>query len=149
MSKTDKIKLGVYWALWFVCAVFLIFSFTSCASREIAIVAKRQVGSHFAKGEKYQCGNFVAHCVRKVGKDLPRNPALARNWLEWGRPVPWALKQPGDVIVAWRGSKTSDSGHVLIYVGGNKAVHRSTYKSPVQYVDISKYQHKVLGVRRG
>lgn len=149
MDTKDKLTSGACWLLWLVCACFVIFSFTSCASREVAAVAKRQVGSHFAKGQQYQCGNFVAHCVQKAGKELPSNPALALNWLSWGRPVPWALKQPGDVIVAWRGSKCSESGHVLIYVGGNKAVHRSNYKSPVGLVDISNYQHRVLGVRRG
>jgi cell wall-associated NlpC family hydrolase len=149
MNRTEQIKLCAYWAVWFVCAVFLVVSVTSCASREVALVAKKQVGTHYAKGEKYQCGNFVAYCVRKAGKDLPDNPALARDWLDWGKPVPWALKQPGDVVVVWRGSKDSDSGHVLIYVGDDRAVHRSTYKSPVQYIDINRYLNKVLGVRRG
>ncbi len=130
-------------------ACLLLLSLTGCATHEVALVAKRQVGTHYAAGLKFQCGNFVGHCVSKAGKQTPRNPAKATNWLQWGTPVPWALKQPGDVIVTWRGSKSSGDGHVLIYVGNGKAVHRSTYKAPVGYVDVDSYKSRLLGVRRG
>ena len=137
------------WTLYITAIVLLTIAFTGCASREVCAVAKSYVGKYYNRGAKYQCGNFVGTCVTKAGGETPDNPAKATNWLNWGMHVPWALKQPGDVIITWRNGPTSGDGHILIYIGGNKAVHRSTYTSPVKVVSVENYQKRLLGVRRG
>jgi len=122
----------------------------SCVSNQrLALVAKQQVGSHYKKGQSAQCAAFVAHCVHKAGKEPPAWPNKARNWLKWGTPVPYLLKQPGDVIITHRNGRNSGDGHIMIYVGNGKAVHRSTLSKPVETINVDHYRDRVLGVRRG
>jgi uncharacterized protein (TIGR02594 family) len=61
------------------------------------------------------CGLFIGVCAARA--DLPVPPELlrARAWAEWARPAPAPVM--GDVLVFWRGSPDSASGHVGIYVG--------------------------------
>ena len=62
------------------------------------------------------CGLFVGHCIAATLPDevLPNNVLLARAWQQFGRPTKPRL---GAVLVFWRGSRTSWSGHVGFYVG--------------------------------
>jgi uncharacterized protein (TIGR02594 family) len=60
------------------------------------------------------CGLFLAHCIGAALPDepLPANPLGARNWLKFGVEV---APQIGAVMVFWRGSMQSWSGHVALY----------------------------------
>lgn len=130
-------------------AILAIASLAGCAGTPSVVVkARADVGSHFRKGESAQCANYVADVMRRAHIPTPRAPALVMNWRNWGTPVPWALKKPGDVIVTWRNSPRSGEGHILIYVGNGKCVHRSTYKSPVKFADVDDYKPRLLTVRR-
>ena len=135
----------------FLCLILLAMNLSHCASVDGSIytVAKAQEGGFFRRGQSFQCANWVASVARKAGKSLPKNHGMARSWLRWGKPVSFASKQPGDVIVLWRGSPRSKSGHILIYAGNGQAIHRSTYRSPIERVDVNTYRGRVLGVRRG
>lgn len=127
----------------------VVLLLASCSgSREIHLAAKKQLGGYYKRGVTEQCANFVGHCANAAGHKPPANPAKAVNWLKWGKPVPYALKQPGDVIIVWRNSPRSGDGHIMIYAGDGKAIHRSTSSKPIEYIEVDRYRHKVLGVRR-
>lgn len=117
-------------------------------SSKILNVAKSQVGSYYRPGVKAQCANFVGHVVTKAGGEKPSSASFARSWLKWGKPVGWSSKKPGDIIVTWRGSRSGSYGHILIYAGDNKAIHRSTSGKKVAYIDVANYSSRILGVRR-
>lgn len=55
------------------------------------------------------CGNF-----EELGYTSPRN-AMARSWEKWG--VKLAGPAEGAIVVFWRGSRDSGSGHVGIVAG--------------------------------
>lgn len=62
-------------------------------------------------------GAFVNWTLQKAGYSGPKSPMVARNWLQWGRPVTVA---PGCIAVFWRGSPDSFLGHVGFVVGEDK-----------------------------
>jgi len=126
-----------------------LMAITSMQAGDLSKEAKAQEGGFFERGKSYQCSNWVASVARKSGKTPPKNHGMARSWLKWGRGVPFRWKRRGDVIVTWRGSPRSTAGHVLIYVGGGQAIHRSTHSSPIRRVDVSDYKDRIIGVRRG
>lgn len=119
------------------------------AGTRIAKTAEKWVGKSYRPGKPRQCANFVAEVVKEAGVTaLPKNAPMARSWLAWGRSVPLSQSRPGDVVVLWRGSPRGRAGHILVVTGKDEAVHRSTYRAPVQRVSLSAYRGKVLGVRR-
>lgn len=70
------------------------------------------------------CGDFVETIFKLSlpGEPFPgrvgANPYLAKNWLDFGRPVPLAY---GAVGVFWRGDPNGTSGHVALIIGRNAA----------------------------
>ncbi len=114
----------------------------------IVKTAKLWNGKYYRKGQSCQCANWVSQVVFSAGGGRPIYSSMARNWLKWGRGVSKSAMKPGDVIVTWRGTKTGKSGHVLIYLGNGKCIHRPTRSKPVQLTDFSLYHSKILGVRR-
>ena len=60
------------------------------------------------------CGLFVAHCIGSSLPDepLPMNPLMARSWRAFGDSSSPML---GAILVFWRGSRNSSSGHVGFY----------------------------------
>lgn len=62
------------------------------------------------------CGDFVETCLALALPDeaLPNNPYGAINWLAFGKPV---TPRKGAILVFWRGSPASWTGHVGFYVG--------------------------------
>lgn len=62
------------------------------------------------------CGDLVETCLALALPDeaLPNNPYGAINWLAFGKPV---TPRKGAVLVFWRGSPSSWTGHVGFYVG--------------------------------
>lgn len=122
---------------------------SGCVTNQSLVVkAKREVGSFYKKGQSKKCAEYIARLMEGARIQPPEYPNKARNWESWGTGVPWALKRPGDVIVVWRNSLLSGDGHILLYVGDGKAVHRPTYKFPIQEVDVAQYSGRVTAVRR-
>jgi cell wall-associated NlpC family hydrolase len=115
----------------------------------ITAEAEKWQGRHFRYGQSRQCANWVGEVVRVSGYNTPSNPALARNWLSWGRRVPsLAAIRPGDLVITWRGSKHGSSGHILIYLGDGMCIHRPTQSRAVCKTELTHYKSKLLGVRR-
>lgn len=120
----------------------------SFLNTSISKEAESRVGGSFRRGSSSMCAAFVADVVEDAGGDTPSNPNLARNWLDWGKPVSLSSIKKGDVIVCWRGSRSGNSGHTLIYVGDGMCVHRSSRNSPIKKIQLKYYEGKILGVRR-
>lgn len=113
-------------------------------NNSLVLNAKKWEGKHYRYKSYRQCGNWIATVAKASGKQTPKNPARARNWLNVGTPVQWSMKRPGDILVFSRGR----GGHVIINLDGEYGIHRSTYKKPVQKVKLSRYKNRLLGVRR-
>ena len=144
--------------------VLMLFAVVTCNSQEkrafrpilqsgvlpsrIVKTAKLWNGKYFRKGQSCQCANWISEVVHSAGGGRPLYSSMARNWLKWGKGVSKSAMKPGDVIVTWRGSKTGKSGHVLIYLGNGKCIHRPTRSKPVQLTELSFYKSKIIGVRR-
>lgn len=117
-------------------------------SSSIVETAKEWAGRHYRYGDACQCANWVGQVINESGGSTPSHHAMARNWLEWGRPVPVAAIRPGDIVVTWRGSRSGSAGHVLIYIGNGECIHRPTQSRAVCKTQLSFYKSKILGVRR-
>lgn len=59
------------------------------------------------------CSSFVHWCLAQAGV-AGTGSALARSWLDWGRPL--AAPRPGCIAVLWRESPDSWKGHVGFYL---------------------------------
>lgn len=62
------------------------------------------------------CSAFVNWCVVQVGLQ-GTDSARARSWLDWG--VTTAKPTFGCIVVLWRGSPASTSGHVGFFAGSD------------------------------
>ena len=69
----------------------------------------------FESDETPWCAGFVGGCLEKCGIQSTRS-GLARSYLKWGKPI----EEPrvGAIVVFWRVSRYSSSGHVG-FVAGN------------------------------
>lgn len=117
------------------------------SSSRISSIATRDVGTYYRKGVSLQCANYVSHVVERAGGTPPAGKASARSWLKWGKKVSFSSMKPGDIIVTTRGS-SSRTGHILIYKGDGKAIHRSTRYKPVGEISIDYYRSRIIGIRR-
>lgn len=110
----------------------------------------RRLATWINDDETAWCSAFVDHCARETGREHT-GKLNARSWLDVGEPVPLSQARPGDVVIFWRGSRDSWTGHVaflehvnfkrgLIYVlGGNQG----------NEVNVSGYpRERLLGIRR-
>lgn len=93
------------------------------------------------------CSAFANWCIQKAGGKGTRN-AMARSWLTWGK----KLDKPevGCIVVLWRGSKNSESGHVAFFVGysDDKQMIKLCGGNQSDAVCIKEYAiDKVLGFR--
>jgi uncharacterized protein (TIGR02594 family) len=68
------------------------------------------------------CGDFVQTCIAipLVEEVLPANPYLARNWMQFGRPIEPTI---GAVMVFWRGKRLGIAGHVAFAVGHSSSAY--------------------------
>ena len=91
----------------------------------------------FRDDETPWCKGFVSYCLQKCGIDTPPG-AAARSMQNWGVKIDKPI--PGCIVVFWRGSPNSYSGHVgfvtgitrggnIVVLGGNQndQVSEATY----------------------
>ena len=81
------------------------------------------------------CGVYVAACIQAANLPLPRYWMRARDWLNWGQPLPGPAH--GCVVVFERGSAghvgfvigQTSTGHLMV-LGGNQgnAVSRAAFE---------------------
>ena len=60
------------------------------------------------------CAAFINFCLQKSGGRGTHN-AMARSFLTWGRKL--TTPEEGCIVVLWRGSPDSESGHVGFFCG--------------------------------
>lgn len=87
------------------------------------------------------CSSFVHWCLAHAGV-AGTGSALARSWLDWGKPL--AEPRPGCIAVLWRESPDSWKGHVGFYLrhddaqvwllGGNQSGRVCEHAYPVACV---------------
>lgn len=110
----------------------------------------RRLATWISDDETPWCSSFVDYCAAETGREST-GKLHARSWLEVGLPVSLAEARPGDVVIFWRGSRSSWTGHVaffehfnrkrnLIYVlGGNQRNEVNVMGYP---------RNRLLGIRR-
>lgn len=92
-------------------------------------------GTSLTKGT--DCSGFVLSVYKKFGYDLPHSSKSQRTV---GKKVSNLSKaKPGDII-CYR-------GHVAIYMGNNKIIHASTYKTGIKISNNANYR-KIVAIRR-
>lgn len=106
---------------------------------------KRAVGKSYSD-ETPWCAAFVGSCLAEAG--LPTTRRLnARSYLEYGYGIIGPKK--GDILVFWRGSKTSWKGHVAFYYGETEDDYLALGGNQNNCVCIKKYpKSRLLGMRR-
>ena len=87
------------------------------------------------------CSSFVDWVMRQSGH-LGTGSALARSWLEWGRPL--QAPRPGCIAVLWREDPASWKGHVgfwlreegdeVVLLGGNQLEAVREHRYPLDTV---------------
>lgn len=115
--------------------------------QKVVTYAKKFVGNKYRYGgtsltKGADCSGYVMSVYRKFGKRLPHSSSAQRRV---GKKVKGGLKnaKPGDIICY--------SGHVAIYIGGNKIVHASNSapypKGGIKISNNARYR-KIVAVRR-
>jgi uncharacterized protein (TIGR02594 family) len=102
---------------------------------------------HFPHDEIPWCGLFVGHCIGSTltTEALPTNPLGARNWLRFGAPCG---RQPGAVMVFWRGSRDGGLGHVAFYVGEDASSYFVLGGNQSDSVSVARLaKNRLLGAR--
>lgn len=91
------------------------------------------------------CAAFMCWVLEKAGIPSTRS-AMARSYLKWGAP----LDEPeiGCIVVFWRGSRESYSGHVAFYLGETDDYIKVLGGNQSDQVCISFYgKDRLLGYR--
>lgn len=89
------------------------------------------------------CSSFVCWVMEQAGYPSTRN-ARARSWLEYGVEIPKPI--PGCIVVFWRKSPDSRSGHVAFYVGDDGDKIKVLGGNQSNQVKVSSYpKERVLG----
>ena len=65
------------------------------------------------------CSIFINYVAKLAGYERSGS-GMARSWETVGTPIPDIGRMIGDVVVFWRGSKTSGKGHVGLYVNDTR-----------------------------
>lgn len=93
------------------------------------------------------CGLWMAYVALQAGWDPPVNPLAARNWLAFGTKEYSPML--GDVVVFWRGTRTSFNGHVGLYVGEDGQCLHVLGGNQSDQVSIARIdKNRLLGARR-
>lgn len=95
------------------------------------------------------CAAFVGAVLASLG--LPHTGKLnARSYATYGQPVPTEAARPGDIVVLWRGSRTSWQGHVGIFVEfrNGKVVLRGGNQRNGAVTDSEYDMDRIVAIRR-
>ena len=110
--------------------------------KDVVNYAKKFLGNPYKYGGKSltngtDCSGFVLSVYKEFGYNLPHSSDAQKNV---GTKVDNLSKaKPGDIICY--------SGHVAIYMGNNKIIHASTYKTGIKISNNASYK-KILAIRR-
>lgn len=108
-----------------------------------------EVGHSWVKDDETAwCAAFVGAMLERAG--LPSTRKLdARSYMTWGRRVPIAEAQPGDLVVFWRDNPESWKGHVAFYVRDAGMFVEVLGGNQQDAVNVARYpKSRILEVRR-
>lgn len=127
------------------CAVSLgacgLFQSKADALREeIVDVALDQVGEDYRyggadPGDGFDCSGLVYYSYGKAGVELPRSAAAQRRA---GRPIRFQDARPADLLFYRFGDRRKGSLHVVLYLGGGRAVHAPVADGEVEKINVSR-----------
>lgn len=109
----------------------------------------RWIGDFYRSDEIPWCGLFLAVVAHRAGKtSIPRDFLKARAWSDFGRLVPDSDIHIGDVLVFWRGSAHSASGHVGLAVGHDERAYHVLGGNQSNAVTITRIpKHRLICAR--
>lgn len=88
------------------------------ASEDRIVDFYHQVGNRSIHSDDLAwCSVFISYCAKTAGFKYTTNTA-AKTWLNFGKVISDPL--PGDIVIFWRESPTSWTGHVTIFLGEDK-----------------------------
>lgn len=91
------------------------------------------------------CASFVCWCLEQA-RVRHTNSARARDFMRWGVPIDDPV--PGCIVVLWRGSPVSDSGHVGFWVSETEDEVSILGGNQSDSVRISNFpRERILGYR--
>mgnify|MGYP003111756881 FL=1 len=96
------------------------------------------------------CSLYMNYIYSSCGYEYSGS-LLARSWLTVGDTISYKDVMPGDVVILWRGSKTSTKGHVGQFIRFNEKDKTVGLLGGNQgnKVGINFYpSHRILGIRR-
>lgn len=114
----------------------------SSKGKSVVAYAKKFVGNPYRWGGESltrgaDCSGFVKAVYRHFGKKLPHSS--------------YSLRRVGKKVSGLKNAKAGDiicySGHVAIYMGNNKIVHASTYRTGIKISNNARYR-KIVAIRR-
>ncbi len=118
-------------------------SSNSSKGESVVAYARRFLGNPYVYGGSSlthgtDCSGFVMAIYRHFGKKLPHSSSALRHV---GRAVRGGIKnaRPGDIICY--------SGHVAIYMGGNRVIHASNPSTGIKITKNASYRH-IVAIRR-
>lgn len=98
-------------------------------------------------GGGFDCSGLVLYAAYQGSNGQIRLPHYSGDQIRAGRGIPWADKQPGDLIFfSYPGA--SGPHHVAIYVGGDRILHAPRTGDVVRYGTIGEFAGEVMSVRR-
>ncbi|MDP3857233.1 MAG: C40 family peptidase [Stagnimonas sp.] len=83
----------------------------------------------------YDCSGLVVSAYAAAGRQLPR---LAAEQLRQGQPVEPGALRPGDLLFYRFNSRRPQRLHVVIYIGGGRAIHASPKHGEVREIEIAQ-----------
>lgn len=98
-------------------------------------------------GGGFDCSGLVLYAAYQASGGRLRLPHYSGAQIRLGRRVPWADKQPGDLIFfSYPGA--GGPHHVAIYVGGDRILQAPHTGDVVRYGTIGEFGGQVMTVRR-
>lgn len=137
MARAAAIALAIPLAL----AGCAIFGSPAGELREdIVDTALDQVGEDYAFGgadpdEGFDCSGLVQYAYGEAGIEVPRSTAEQRRA---GLPITLSQAQPADLLFYRFGSGKSAPLHVVLYLGGGRAVHAPVSDGEVEEIDVRR-----------
>jgi cell wall-associated NlpC family hydrolase len=142
-----------------VCPLFLLMAgcglFQSKAERmreAVVETALDQVGEDYKYGgdnpdKGFDCSGLVVYSYREAGLKLPRSAAAQRKG---GRAIKFADARPGDLLFYSFNDRKPGDLHVVIFLGGGKAVHAPVRNGEVEVIKITArhWRQRYVGATR-
>ncbi len=98
-------------------------------------------------GGGFDCSGLVLYAAYQASGGKIRLPHYSGSQIHAGRGIPWADKQPGDLIFfSYPGA--SGPHHVAIYVGDDRILHAPRTGDVVRYGTVGEFAGEVMTVRR-